>query len=290
MALLPLSPGAIRWPGPDWLMALTLAWVLLQFGGKDAGLGALVLGCLAAIAVGLAVGCWQGFWVAYVGIPAFIVTLAGMLIFRGLTLQVRRALIGSLRNSARGVLFWNLALDQANGPHAGGCDTCRGVVTIDSRTGAVTRTDEYYALAHASRFVRPGAYRIESSGRTDGLDNVAFSLKARSVPKLRQSIGCVFQDFRLLQKKTVAENVAWGLEVEGLPKAARRARVDELLGIVGLGDMPVGPDPALPCRRGQPRVSRRGDGALQFVVCRQRPALRRDASARARCVEVAGLP
>ena len=43
---------------------------------------------LAAIAVGLAVGAWQGFWVAYVGIPAFIVTLAGMLLFRGLTQQV----------------------------------------------------------------------------------------------------------------------------------------------------------------------------------------------------------
>ena len=38
--------------------------------------------------MGLLVGAWQGFWVAYVGIPAFIVTLAGMLLFRGLTLQV----------------------------------------------------------------------------------------------------------------------------------------------------------------------------------------------------------
>ena len=46
------------------------------------------VGVLAAIAVGLVVGAWQGFWVAYVGIPAFIVTLAGMLLFRGLTLQV----------------------------------------------------------------------------------------------------------------------------------------------------------------------------------------------------------
>ncbi|MGW6129554.1 multiple monosaccharide ABC transporter permease [Cellulomonas sp. NPDC055163] len=46
------------------------------------------VGILAAIAVGLLVGAWQGFWVAYVGIPAFIVTLAGMLLFRGMTLQV----------------------------------------------------------------------------------------------------------------------------------------------------------------------------------------------------------
>jgi putative multiple sugar transport system permease protein len=46
------------------------------------------LALVAALVVGLAVGAWQGFWVAYVGIPAFIVTLAGMLLFRGLTLQV----------------------------------------------------------------------------------------------------------------------------------------------------------------------------------------------------------
>lgn len=42
---------------------------------------AILLGLL----VGALVGVWQGFWVAYIGIPAFIVTLAGMLLFRGLT-------------------------------------------------------------------------------------------------------------------------------------------------------------------------------------------------------------
>lgn len=46
------------------------------------------VGILAALVVGLAVGVWHGFWVAFVGIPAFIVTLAGMLLFRGLTLRV----------------------------------------------------------------------------------------------------------------------------------------------------------------------------------------------------------
>ena len=43
------------------------------------------VGVLAGLAVGAVIGAWQGFWVAYVGIPAFIVTLAGMLLFRGLT-------------------------------------------------------------------------------------------------------------------------------------------------------------------------------------------------------------
>jgi putative multiple sugar transport system permease protein len=40
---------------------------------------------IVSLLIGAIVGCWQGFWVAVVGIPAFIVTLAGMLIFRGLT-------------------------------------------------------------------------------------------------------------------------------------------------------------------------------------------------------------
>ena len=36
--------------------------------------------------LGALIGAWQGFWIAYVGIPSFIVTLAGMLLFRGLTM------------------------------------------------------------------------------------------------------------------------------------------------------------------------------------------------------------
>jgi putative multiple sugar transport system permease protein len=43
---------------------------------------------LITLVVGAAIGAWQGYWVAYFGIPAFIVTLAGMLAFRALTLTV----------------------------------------------------------------------------------------------------------------------------------------------------------------------------------------------------------
>ena len=46
------------------------------------------VGILAALGAGVLIGAWQGFWVAFVGIPAFITTLAGMLLFRGLTLLV----------------------------------------------------------------------------------------------------------------------------------------------------------------------------------------------------------
>jgi putative multiple sugar transport system permease protein len=46
------------------------------------------LSIILSLLVGALVGVWQGFWIAFVGIPAFIVTLAGMLIFRGLALAV----------------------------------------------------------------------------------------------------------------------------------------------------------------------------------------------------------
>ena len=55
---------------------------------------------------------------------------------------MRNLVIGATRHWARGVLLWNLALDENFGPHLGGCGNCRGVVTIDSRTGAVTRNPE----------------------------------------------------------------------------------------------------------------------------------------------------
>lgn len=88
--------------------------------------------------------------------------------------NISTLIVGATRNWARGVALWNLALDEKGGPHLGGCGNCRGVVTIDSKTGAYTRNVEYYVLAHASDFVRPGAHRIESQSADTALANVAF--------------------------------------------------------------------------------------------------------------------
>ena len=93
---------------------------------------------------------------------------------KNLMFFTRTLVIDTTRGWARGVLLWNLALDEKDGPHLGGCKDCRGVVTIDSRTGEVTRNVEYYALAHASRFVLPGAQRVQSSDAAGELSNVAF--------------------------------------------------------------------------------------------------------------------
>jgi putative multiple sugar transport system permease protein len=111
-----LTDGVLLSPGNltnvvlqySYILILAIGMVIVIIGGHiDLSVGSVValtgavsaivvikeghpwwLGILAALAVGLVVGAWQGFWVAYVGIPAFIVTLAGMLLFRGLTLQV----------------------------------------------------------------------------------------------------------------------------------------------------------------------------------------------------------
>jgi glucosylceramidase len=88
--------------------------------------------------------------------------------------NMHNLIIGAPRGWAKSVLMWNLALDENYGPHLGGCGDCRGVVIINSKTGEVTRNLDYYALAHASRFVRQGAHRIESSNRVDGIESVAF--------------------------------------------------------------------------------------------------------------------
>jgi glucosylceramidase len=77
--------------------------------------------------------------------------------------HTRYLTVGSVRNWARTVITWNLALDPSGGPHNGGCGTCFGVVTIDPKTGKATPTADYYVLGQVTRFVRPGAVRIGSN-------------------------------------------------------------------------------------------------------------------------------
>ncbi|GAB3812835.1 ricin-type beta-trefoil lectin domain protein [Kribbella italica] len=81
--------------------------------------------------------------------------------------------IGATRNWARTVTTWNMALNNANGPVIGSCGNCTGVATVDGNT--VAYNAEYYVLGHLSKFVRPGAVRIESTGYGEGgIQNVAF--------------------------------------------------------------------------------------------------------------------
>lgn len=61
-------------------------------------------------------------------------------------------------------------------------------------------------------------------------------LKPRKVPMYRRSIGVVFQDFRLLEHKTIFENVHFALEITNTPILKARQRVREVLSLVDLAD------------------------------------------------------
>src|ERR1035437_10795500 len=75
-------------------------------------------------------------------------------------------LIAVTRNWARSYVLWGLATDQNHSPHVGGCDTYRGLVTIDLTNPArplVKPELDYYVLGQASKFLLPGAVRIASA-------------------------------------------------------------------------------------------------------------------------------
>ena len=75
---------------------------------------------------------------------------------------------------------------------------------------------------------------IADSGTISVADYQVNTLKPRDVPKLRQRIGYVFQDFRLLPKKNVFDNVAFAMQVIGKNKEETATAVARALDLVGL--------------------------------------------------------
>lgn len=99
-----------------------------------------------------------------------------------LSWNTQNLLVGATRNWSKTVLFWNMALDQNHGPKNGGCQDCRGVVTVNSSSGQVTKNVEYALLGHVSKFVKPGAKRIETPDtRSNGVSQVAFKNQDGSI-------------------------------------------------------------------------------------------------------------
>ena len=91
-------------------------------------------------------------------------------------------IMNDMKNSVSAWIYWNMVLDQEGGPclespehNDPKINTQHPVVIINRKTKEVTYTGLYYYLAHFSRFIRPGAYRIHSAGEVKDLNFAAFA-------------------------------------------------------------------------------------------------------------------
>jgi cell division transport system ATP-binding protein len=115
-----------------------------------------------------------------------------------------------------------------------------GTVALRDATADIQKGEFVFLVGQSgsgkSTFIRllnkeedPNQGRIIVAGKDLG------ELSGWRVPYLRRNIGCIFQDFKLLPKKTVYENVAFALEVIGRPKHVVKKQVPAILDLVGLG-------------------------------------------------------
>ena len=112
--------------------------------------------------------------------------------------------VGGTNNWAKTALLWNLALNENNGPTNNGCSDCRGVVTIDQSTAQVKFNEEYYSLAHFTKFVRPDARRVSLfiPQTLTELEAVAFVNTDQSKVFVISNQGDEYKSFGITQGKT----------------------------------------------------------------------------------------
>ena len=85
--------------------------------------------------------------------------------------------LGTLSRYGKGVLLWNMMLDEKGAPNRpGGCTTCYGAIEISSSDYRTLKyNSHFYDLAQCAKVIRPGAVRIGASGyTTSGLEYLAF--------------------------------------------------------------------------------------------------------------------
>ncbi|GAA3547696.1 ricin-type beta-trefoil lectin domain protein [Amycolatopsis ultiminotia] len=105
-------------------------------------------------------------------------------------------IVNYTRNWSRSVVKWSMAMDENHNPHNGGCDNCTGLVTVNSGGGQVDYTIEYYTMGHLTKFVKPGAVRIDSNDN-DTVRNVAWKNPDGSKALIAYNTGTSEQSVRV---------------------------------------------------------------------------------------------
>lgn len=129
--------------------------------------------------------------------------------------QEAAELIAVMRNWSKSYVLWTIATDEDHGPYVGGCNVCRGVLTLDITNPdnpSVHREPDYYVLGQASAFVYPGALRIAST-EPEGTEmkDVAFLNPDGSIVLYTLNAGEDSQFFRIaFDHKTAATVVPAG--------------------------------------------------------------------------------
>ena len=163
-----------------------------------------VVAVLVGLALGALVGAWQGFWVAYVGIPAFIVTLAGMLVFRGLALVVVGETIAGLPSAF-------IKISKGSLPNVLGFVNNLDVVTLV--IGAVAIAAIALSQVRARAALRKHDLHVEAFGlfiakiamiaAGIGVLTVILSLSAGGTPVVLVIVGVLVVVYSFLMGRTV---------------------------------------------------------------------------------------
>lgn len=106
-------------------------------------------------------------------------------------------IIQNMRNWARAFVKWSLSVDENQGPHTGGCGTCSPIAQVNSTTGNITYSIEYYTLGHFSKYVLSGANRVYSSN-AQGIVTAAFVNPAGDKVLVAYNISAATQTFEVL--------------------------------------------------------------------------------------------
>ncbi|EZP75508.1 ABC transporter [Parageobacillus genomosp. 1] len=117
---------------------------------------------------------------------------------------------------------------------ANGSVTAVDHVSLQIKEGEIFGIIGYSGAGKSSLIRLLNGLEKPTSGKVIVAGRDMANIKGKELRKARQEIGMIFQHFNLLWSRTVHENIAFPLEIAGIPKETRKKRVDELIQLVGL--------------------------------------------------------